>query len=351
MRARLEAGEAFLSTDLKEAFFEDLARHVEACVDERSRGSVPADLDAVMAMLHSIANGGVNSVALSLDTSGASGSGSSSGSGGGSLTMKDRAQATEWIEHIENPRRARRSTTAMSSAFESMDDYTTESASSSSSSAASLTDVLAEFGGFTPSQPRERKHGNGLGGRLFLKGERSNMEEAVLQIAGSFRDEAIGWERIRTRAGLAYRPLAEIIAYTCAFLDLCHRFMAEIRPFGAVSAAASVAASNSAAAAAAADGDDGAGAAEPASTDASIFKEAKRRLLEALPPGELPPRYFVAEAKRKKKTSPTGHMAISRAALLLLRRDRTAASAAKFAGYVCGAGWGGGEGGFSLFFI
>ena len=103
-----------------------------------------------------------------------------------------------------------------------------------------------------------------------------------------------------------------------------------------MSAAASVAASSSAAAAAAAaDGDDGSGATEPVSTDASIFKEAKRRLLEALPPGELPPRYFVAELKRKKKASPTAHMAISRAALLLMRRDRTAASAAKFAGYAC----------------
>ena len=59
-----------------------------------------------------------------------------------------------------------------------------------------------------------------------MRGERSNLEEAILQIAGGFRDDRESFERLRRRAGLGYRPLAEIIAYTCAFLELCHRFMA-----------------------------------------------------------------------------------------------------------------------------
>lgn len=48
-------------------------------------------------------------------------------------------------------------------------------------------------------------------------------QDAILQVTGTMRQwspsEAISmWERIRVRAKLEYRPLAEIVAYTVAFL-------------------------------------------------------------------------------------------------------------------------------------
>jgi hypothetical protein len=69
------------------------------------------------------------------------------------------------------------------------------------------------------AMPPRSKYFNGLGGKLFLRGERANLEEAILQIAGGFRDEAISWERVRTRAGMGYRYGLFLFAYSTQ--DVC----------------------------------------------------------------------------------------------------------------------------------
>jgi hypothetical protein len=94
MLERLKAGDAFLTSDLKQGFLEDLGRHVEACVEERSRGSLSADFDAIVVMLNIIAN--------------SDGSDGTPASVTAALTLREREQATEWLEYMENPRRVRR---------------------------------------------------------------------------------------------------------------------------------------------------------------------------------------------------------------------------------------------------
>lgn len=70
-----------------------------------------------------------------------------------------------------------------------------------------------------------------LGGIAFGKGERDKLEDSIVQVAGTCRqlyssDANVSmWESIRKVSGLDYRPLAEIIAFTCAFFNLCHHII------------------------------------------------------------------------------------------------------------------------------
>jgi superfamily II DNA or RNA helicase len=83
--SRLEEGSVFMSDDSIDSFMADVAEQVDSVIAMRNRGLMPADMDLVMSTLDRI---------IRLDPS--------------DFSDKDREQARDWIESIENPRRARR---------------------------------------------------------------------------------------------------------------------------------------------------------------------------------------------------------------------------------------------------
>ena len=208
----------FSDDDDRAAFMKDIEKFVDEVITAKILGQLYTDMDYVIAIL--------NNLACRDD-----------------ISTKDVDQVKDWLESIENPRRARRNLEEKINKVLNVNTDVSivktniETINNSLYSGRKYNNVFESgFNPYTCTNSSEEcsvlfrvEKCNGLGGIIFSKIERDRLEDSIFKNVGGYKLLAHKntniWEIIRKDASCEYRSLVEIMGFVFAFLDLCDYFI------------------------------------------------------------------------------------------------------------------------------